>query len=185
MAPWLMHQIRAFSDQMLHPAGPLSAHYSRPLGLTFAFAMRAHSFLRRLVGLLLAVLVLTASVGLTVQRHTCRISGRSRVEIAVPGQLAFRGYTGQLAPARPIAQDNCCDFSSHLHQLSAPALELVAKVLLPVPVFVAWQPAGIAWPVPPRAGALQIAAPRWFAADSSPPARGGRGLLAFACTLVV
>lgn len=147
--------------------------------------MPAHSFPRRLVSLLLALLVLTTSVGLTVQRHTYRISGRSKVELAVLGQVALRGCTGQLAPAQLITQENCCDFSSQLTKLSTPAHELAASVLVPVPMVAAWQPAGITWPVPSQAKALQGDAPRWFAADSSPPARGRRELVAFACTLVV
>ena len=147
--------------------------------------MPRHSRFRRLVSLLLAVLVLTASVGLSVQRHTCRMSGRSKVAVSVPGQLALRGCTGQLAPAKPVAKDNCCDFSSHLHKLSAPAHELAAKVLLPGPLLAVWPAAELDWPVAPSVMALESSAPRWFAADSSPPPRGGRGLLAFVCTLVV
>lgn len=143
------------------------------------------SAFRRLVSLLLAVLVLAASVGLTVQRHTCRLSGRSQVAVAVPGQWALGGCAGQLAPLRPVVKDNCCDFSSHVHKLSASAQELGTNVLIPAPMLAAWLPEAT-WAIAAPA-VLQDAAraPRWFAADSSPPLRGGRELLAFVCALVV
>lgn len=146
--------------------------------------MRPHSLSRRLFSLLLAVLVLTSSVGLTVQRHTCRISGRSKVEVSVPGQLALRGCDGQLAPVAPVAKDNCCDFSKQVHKLSAPAHELAAKVLVHAPLLAMLVPA-ITWPVAIAVVAPKAQEPRWFAADSSPPPLGGRGLLTFVCTLVV
>ncbi len=170
---------------MLHVAGPFFMPLPLPPGRIFAVAMSSRpSLLRRLVSLLLAVLVLTASVGLAVQRLTCRMSGRSQVEVSVPGQLALRGCAGHLAPATPVAKDGCCDFSSHLHKLSAPAHELAAKVLVPAPLLVVLMPA-TAWPVAAHELAPAMRGPRWFAADSSPPPRSGRGLLAFVCTLVV
>lgn len=148
--------------------------------------MPRHSPFRRLVSFVLAVLVLTASVGLTVQRQTCRMSGRSQVAVAVPSQGARPGCAGQRLPARPTVQDDCCDFSSHLHQLSAPAheQELAAHVLGPAPLLAGWLPAAV-WPAGPRLVVLAASGQRWFAADSSPPPWGGRGLLVFACTLVV
>ena len=146
--------------------------------------MKPHSRFRRLVSLLLAVLVLTASVGLTVQRLTCRMSGRTTVALSVTGRAALHGCTGEMAPTTPAAKDNCCDFSSHLHKLSLPAHADVVKVLVPTPEFVAWQPA-LAWPMAPAVVMPAASGPRWFAADSSPPPLGGRGLLAFVCTLVV
>lgn len=170
--------------RILHQSNALFVRPPLLPGLTFALAMRSHSLFRRLVSLLLAVLVLTSTVGLTVQRHTCRISGRSKVEVSVPGQLALRGCVGQLAPATSVAKDNCCDFSSHLHKLSAPAHELAAKVLVPAPLLAVLVPE-MTWPVAPAAVAQGTEGPRWFAADSSPPPRGGRTLLAFVCRLVV
>jgi hypothetical protein len=146
--------------------------------------MAPHSLFRRFVSLLLAVLVLTATVGLTVQRHTCRISGRTKVSVAVPGQAAAAGCN-MLAPLRPVVKDNCCDFSSHVHKLSAPAHELAGKVLVPVPALTAWVPEALCWPVRAAGELPEAAAPRWFAADSSPPPRSGRALLVFVCTLVV
>jgi len=137
----------------------------------------------RLLSLLLAALVLTASVGLTVQRHTCRISGRSKVSVGLPGAgQVLAGCAGEL-PTR--AKSGCCDFSKHHHKLSAAAHDVVsAKVLLP-PLLAAWLPE-LVWPRPAQAAALPgVAAERWFAADSSPPPLGGRALLTWACTLVV
>ena len=146
--------------------------------------MARYSLTRRLVSLLLAVLVLTASVGLTVQRLTCRMSGRTVVSLMVAAVPAPRGCTGPGTAAQLKSDDHCCDFSSHSHKLSAPAHELAAKVLVPVPVLVAWVPA-LAWHTAAMATVIETSSPRWFAADSSPPPRGGRGLLAFDCALVV
>ncbi|MGY3090332.1 hypothetical protein ACVWYF_003387 [Hymenobacter sp. UYAg731] len=145
--------------------------------------MRPHSLSHRLVSVLLAVLVLITSVGLTVQRLTCRMSGQSTVAVSVAGRAELRGCLGELAPTK--ARDGCCDFSKHEHKLSSPAHELAAKVLVPVPALLLAAPA-LGWPVAPGAGgALAGAGPRWFAADASPPPLGGRALLAFACTLEV
>ena len=146
--------------------------------------MARYSLLRRVVSLLLSVLVLTSSVGLTVQRLTCRMSGRSVVSVAVAVQPAPRGCTGPIFAAQVKANDQCCDFSSHLHKLSAPAHELAAKVLVPVPMLAAWVPA-LAWREVAAMPLFETGSPRLFAADSSPPPLGGRGLLAFVCTLVV
>ena len=155
------------------------------MGCTFAFVMTPHSLFRRLVSLMLAVLVLAASVGLTVQRHTCRMTGQSKVDVSVAGHLDLRGCGGQLAPAAPVVKDNCCDFSSHLHKLSAPGHELANKILVPQPALLAvWMPAPM-WSAPTTEATPGLAGPEWFATDSSPPARGGRGLLAFVCKLVV
>ena len=139
--------------------------------------MRTHSRFRRFVSLLLAVLVLTASVGLTVQRLTCRMSGRSTVTVAVAGAAGAdpAGCPGASAPTTLAAEGTCCDFSKQLHKLSVPAAELAAKTLPPAPLLVALAATALHWP----------AAPTAFAADTSPPPRGGRTLLAFACTLVV
>ena len=142
------------------------------------------SLVRRFVSLMLAVLVLTTSVGLTVQRLTCRMSGRSTVALSVAGRADLRGCIADMTPAAPLAKDNCCDFSKQLHKLSTPAHELAVKVLVPAPML-ALVPRGVAWPQPALVALAPANAPRWFAADSSPPPRGGRGLLAFVCTLVV
>ena len=136
------------------------------------------SFSHRLLSLLLAALVLTASVGLTVRRHTCRISGRSTAHLLLPG-LAGAAGCGPAA-AVPELRDGCCDVAAQEHKLSSPAgPALLAKVLVPTPLLLALPP-----PVMPRwpaaAGAEATAAAlgvRWFAADSSPPASGRAVLL--------
>ncbi|MBF9222440.1 hypothetical protein [Hymenobacter ruricola] len=142
------------------------------------------SRLRRCFCLLLAVLVLITSVGLTVQRLTCRMSGRSTVAVSVAGPADLRGCTGEAAPATPTAKDNCCDFSKQLHKLSAPAHELAAKILVPAPLLAVPVPVST-WAAPVERPSLRASAPRWFAADASPPPKGGRGLLVLVCKLVV
>ena len=147
--------------------------------------MRPHSLFRRLVSVLLAVLVLITSVGLTVQRLTCRMSGQSTVAVSVAGRAELRGCMGELAPTTPKAKDGCCDFSKHEHKLTSPAHDLAAKILVPVPALLMTAPL-LSWPLTPVAGAcLAEVGPRWFAADASPPPLGGRALLAFVCTLEV
>ena len=170
--------------RMMHRPAPFFIPPLPPVGLIFVVIMPLHSPFRRFVSLWLAVLVLTASVGLTVQRLTCRMSGRSTVQLAVPGQAALHGCGGQLAPTQPEAKDNCCDFSSHVHKLTAPAHELAAKVLLPGPLLAVWLPAP-GWRVARPAAGLAMQAPRWFAADASPPPLGGRELLARVGALIV
>ena len=155
-----------------------------PQGRTFTIVMFHYSLFRRLVSLLLAVLVVTVSVGFTVQRSTCRMSGRSTVEVLLAGQTAQRGCGGQPVLARPFLKDNCCDYSSHLHKLSAPAHELAAKVLVLSPLLAIFTVA-VAGPFVMAEDASMMGAPRWFAADSLFPPRAGRRLLAFICTLVV
>jgi hypothetical protein len=142
------------------------------------------SLFRRFISLVLAVLVLTASVGVSVQRHTCRMSGRSQVALSVAGPTVPGGCIGLQAPARPVAKDNCCDVSSHLHKLSTPAHELVAKVVVPAPLLAVLAPTPT-WPMPLLVAVPATSEARWIAADSSPPPRAGRALLAFVCTLVV
>ena len=143
--------------------------------------MRPHSLFRRFVSVLLAVLVLITSVGLTVQRLTCRMSGQSTVAVSVAGRAELHGCMGELAPATPKFQDGCCDFSKKEHKLNSPAHELAAKILMPVPSMTVILPT-LGWPVPTIAAVSRVASgSRWFAADTSPPPLGGRALLAFAC----
>ena len=147
--------------------------------------MRPHSLFRRLVSIVLAVLVLITSVGLTVQRLTCRMSGTSTVAVSVAGHTELRGCMGELAPTTPKASDGCCDFSKHEHKLTSPVHELAAKILVPVPALLAVVPS-LNWPVSTGTNvSLATTGPRWFAADASPPPLGGRALLAFVCTLEV
>jgi hypothetical protein len=146
--------------------------------------MRPHSQFRRLVSLLLALLVLITSVGLTVQRLTCRMSGRSTVALSVAGRADLRGCTGELAPTTPAAKDNCCDFSKQVHKLTLPTHEQASKILVP-PSLLAVEMPGLSWPKRAAVAEPKDGGPRWFAADSSPPPLSGRELLAFVCTLVV
>ena len=136
----------------------------------------------RLLSLLLAGLVLAASVGLTVQRHTCRISGRSTTRLALPGMGAADGCT----LAAPQVRDGCCDVAAQVHKLSSKAGHVqLAKVLVPTPLLLALPPVAQRWA--PVAGARATAGARgvrWFAADSSPPA-SGRAVLLRGSKLVV
>ena len=171
--------------KILHLAKPDSIPRITCAGPYLCTTMHPHSLSRRLVSVLLAVLVLITSVGLTVQRLTCRMSGQSTVAVSVAGRADLRGCMGELAPATPKASDGCCDFSKHEHKLSSPAHELAAKILVPVPTLLVALPL-LGWPVTPADEASPASAgPRWFAADASPPPLGGRALLAFACMLEV
>ncbi|SFP99662.1 HYC_CC_PP family protein [Hymenobacter arizonensis] len=146
--------------------------------------MQTHSLFRRFVSLLLATLVLIASVGLTVQRQTCRMSGSSQVAVSVTGQAALSGCAATDASVSVVAEDDdCCDFSTHLHKVPMPAHALAGKVLLPAPLLAVWEPA-TGWLPQAPAVAVQFGTCSWFAADSSPPL-AGRALLAFCCKLVV
>ena len=147
-----------------------------------------HSFSHRLLSLLLAGLVLTASVGLTVGRHSCRVSGQSWTHLTLPGLSAADGCAPALeVSALPELSDDCCDVAARLHKLSSPSPKpALAKVLVPAPLLLALPPAALVWPsfgtelVP--AGAQGV---RWFAADSSPPAPSGRAVLLQGSKLVV
>lgn len=157
------------------------------MGRTFVVVMRphSHSLFRRLVSLLLAALVLITSVGLTVQRLTCRMSGQSSVAVSMSGRAELHGCMGELAPATPKAVDGCCDFSKQEHRLSSPVHELAAKILMPVPAMSVVVPL-LNWPaLTADAVSLADAGPGWFAADASPPPLGGRALLTFVCNLEV
>jgi hypothetical protein len=152
----------------------------------------------RLLSALLALLVLATSVGLTAERHRCRISGRSTVLLSLPG-LAHSDDTaptqGKLGNScgnqRSISAkrrtSGCCDISHSQHKLSAqgtvsfvkwlPTAPVLSPALLPAPIWTGL-PAGA-----PLAAAVAIGT----AANSSPPGvpKAGRILLTFVCTLVV
>ena len=93
--------------------------------------------------ILLALLVLATSVGLTAERHRCRISGRSTVALVLPGGLGHAD--ADAAPAKPGRAcekraarqkgrtDGCCDISHVLHKLDAKQLAGAAVKLLPTP----------------------------------------------------
>lgn len=139
--------------------------------------------------MLLALLVLTASVGLTVLRHTCRESGHMSADVIFSTP---RHGCPAPATAEPVAEHShssqikgaCCDFSAHLHKLEVPSPELAWVKLLPSPLLApVWLP-DTNWPTVPLAAHVAQAA-AWHAADSSPPARAGRVLLTFISVLVV
>lgn len=153
----------------------------------------------RLLSALLALLVLATSVGLTAERHRCRISGRSTVALVLPGALG--PASADKAPAKPgracgrqrpaLTQrrpDGCCDISHVLHKLDAkqpagtpakllPAPPSLPPTLLPAP----------AWASPGAAVLLAASVVVGTAGGPSPPGapRAGRVLLAFIGTLVV
>ncbi|WBA42243.1 hypothetical protein [Hymenobacter canadensis] len=139
----------------------------------------------RLFSALLALLVLTASVGMAVLQHTCRQSGY-RTTAVVFSTPKHRCPAPQ-ADARHATQTQltgaCCDFQAHLHKLDVPAPELAWAKLLPPPLVADWLPAPTWLTLPPAPLVARAAA--WHAADSSPPARAGRQLLVFIHVLVV
>jgi hypothetical protein len=147
----------------------------------------------RLLSAFLALLVLATSVGLTAERHRCRISGRSTVALSLPGLTPKEDAAPISQKGRPCGKrrnDGCCDVSHLQHKLNAqtPAAsltkwlptppQLLPPALLPEPVWPGLLSAG-AYPVP--------AVAMGYAANSSPPGkcRAGRVLLTFVCTLVV
>ncbi|KAA9339104.1 hypothetical protein F0P96_00255 [Hymenobacter busanensis] len=152
--------------------------------------MKKHSLVFRLFSLWLALLVLTSSVGLTVQQHTCHISGQTQRAVVLtprhscaPPKAAAPGCKPAAVAARSTAvQDGCCAFSVQQHKMDAFGSVLLAKV--PVPALVAVLPKA-AWA--PVATAAVCGSPQavFYATDASPPPLAGRALLAFVCTLVV
>ncbi|MEJ7665040.1 MAG: hypothetical protein WKG07_38740 [Hymenobacter sp.] len=64
----------------MHPYPPGQSY------LCPAMSRRPYPTRHRLLSTLLALLVLATSVGLTAERHRCRISGRSTVALSLPGR---------------------------------------------------------------------------------------------------
>ncbi|HEX8425674.1 HYC_CC_PP family protein [Hymenobacter sp.] len=145
-------------------------------------------FFHRLFSALLALLVLTASVGMTVQQHVCHLSGNrtTSVVFTTPQHRcpAPKSETKHYGPAgQAQLKAGCCDFSAHLHKLDALTPEMVWAKLLPSPFVATGWPA-LTWPsLPPTL--LVAQADAWHAADSSPPLRAGRVLLSFIGVLVI
>ncbi|WP_324671606.1 hypothetical protein [Hymenobacter sp. GOD-10R] len=140
----------------------------------------------RLFSGFLALLVLTASVGLTVLRHTCTQSGHTST--AVIFSTPHHGCPSVKPAPEPHSasahlKGTCCDFKANFHKLDASSSD-VSWVKSLVPEFVAaWLPMH-GWPTAPTAPQVAQAV-TWHASDSSPPPRAGRALLTFVCTLVV
>ncbi|WP_157807265.1 HYC_CC_PP family protein [Hymenobacter chitinivorans] len=142
--------------------------------------------LHRLFSGFMALLVLLTSVGLTVQSHTCRSSGRSTAAIVFSAPehkcppaaaVASRLLDHQLAGKAQLKK-SCCEFGAHFHKLDAAATGHT-KVLLPTAVL-AWLP--ISYSSIFCAGPSLTQATPWHASDSSPPLRAGRALLTFVCS---
>ena len=147
----------------------------------------------RLLSAFFALLVLATSVGLTAERHRCRISGRSTIALSLPGFTHQDDAAPATQKGRPCGKrrnNGCCDVSHLQHKLNAqtPAAgltkwlptppQLLPPALLPEPV----------WPgLLATAACLAPAVVAGYAANSSPPGqcRAGRVLLTFVCTLVV
>ena len=142
----------------------------------------------RLLSALLALLVLATSVGLTAERHRCRISGRSTVTLSLPGLAHHDDDAGKTSrPCGKRRTSGCCDISHSQHKLSAqgtvsfakwlPAAPTLSPALLPAPTW-AGLPSGA-----PLAAAVAVGT----AANSSPSGapRSGRVLLTLVCKLVV
>ncbi|WP_426490898.1 hypothetical protein [Hymenobacter sp. 102] len=143
--------------------------------------------LHRLFSFWLALLILTSSVGLTVQQHTCRQSGRhtaavifSPIRHGCPPPRAIQHNSHQTSKAQ--LPKSCCEFGAHFHKLDAPSAEL-CWLTYPLPTVLPQWPASPVWPI---VAAAPVGAPQgWHASDSSPPLRAGRQLLTFVGVLVV
>ncbi|MCA8829324.1 HYC_CC_PP family protein [Hymenobacter pini] len=143
--------------------------------------------LHRLFSFWLALLVLTSSVGLTVQQHTCRQSGRHTAAVVFsparhgcPPPQAAQHASHQTGKAQFTKA--CCEFGAHFHKLDVPSAHL-AWVKAPLPTLLPQWPTSPVWLVVEVTPAL---APQgWHASDSSPPLRAGRQLLTFVGVLVV
>ncbi|WP_460612518.1 HYC_CC_PP family protein [Hymenobacter seoulensis] len=141
--------------------------------------------LHRLFSFWLALLVLTSSVGLTVQQHVCRQSGKhtatvifSPAEHGCPASVATDHATNNAQIKKA-----CCEFGAHFHKLDTPSAKL-SWVKAPVPVLAPLTDATTSWPTLPPVPLL-VAAARWYASDTSPPPLAGRDLLTFVGVLIV
>ena len=167
----------ALPQPVLHTPRRSAPHY--------LCSMRPHLLSHRLTSFALALLVLAASVGLPVQRRTCRLSGRSTTRIgwgqALPG-----------APGRPVKghqaslERSCYAYNFQLHQLRTDASAPDAAKLLPA--------APGPWALPPAKqpawgpavpGVATLAPTRWTTGLAPPPRAGGRALLRRIGVLVV
>lgn len=150
------------------------------------FATVKRPLLHRFLSGFMALLVLTTSVGLTVQSHTCRSSGRRSAAIIfrAPQHKCPPNYSPVAAshrlPGKAELKKACCEFGAHFHKLEAASHNPDQAKLLTPPVLLAWLPVSD-WGLfqPARLG---TPAASWPASNSSPPLRAGRILLAFVCT---
>ena len=144
-------------------------------------AMHPVPLSHRFLSLALALLVLVASIGLPVQRRTCRVSGRSTAHIAwslVNPASVLRGSSSQPQQIQHRLESSCYAYSLHLHQLSAPAYASVATKLLPAPPVWLALPAAAHFPTPARQNLTAVAFRSSGLTSKAPPPRpGGRTLL--------
>lgn len=153
--------------------------------------MRPYPLPHRLLSLTLALLVLAASVGLPVQRRTCRLSGRSTARIAwhvAPhGPLEGGAESGPAAKRMPARlAGSCYAYYFQLHQLSVPAHEAAPTLKLPAaPHWLALPAATLSHSLPPLC-LVKRAALAVGMGPAAPPSRpGGRRLLARIGVLLV
>lgn len=153
---------------------------------TFAFLMRPYPLPHRLLSLTLALLVLVASVGLPVQRRTCRLSGRRTVHIG--WHTALNGTSPRGATKSPTTRlaGSCYAYSFQLHQLPAGSPTTTTAKLLPAgPGLLALPPVGqLRFASGPR-WAATIPTPRGLGEPAPPPRLGGRRLLVRIGLLIV
>jgi len=147
----------------------------------------------RLLSALLALLVLATSVGLTAERHRCRISGRSTISLQLPGLASHaEADAPPVKPGRPCNKrraSGCCDISHFQHKLNTQTPAASLPKWLPSPPQVgppAWLPAPV-WSSPELAAPLAASVAMGTATNSSSPGalRAGRVLLTLVCKLVV
>jgi len=142
----------------------------------------------RLLSALLALLVLATSVGLTAERHRCRISGRSTVTLSLPGLAHHDDDAGKTSrPCGKCRISSCCDISHSQHKLSAQGTVNFTKWLPAAPALSPALLPALAWAGLPSGAPLAAAVAVGTAANSSPPGapRAGRVLLTLVCKLVV
>ena len=142
----------------------------------------------RLLSALLALLVLATSVGLTAERHRCRISGRSTVTLSLPGLAHHDDEVGKTSrPCGKRRTSGCCDISHSQHKLSAQGTVSFTKWLPAAPTLSPALLPASTWAGLPSGAPLAAAVAVGTAANSSPPGvpRAGRVLLALVCKLVV
>ena len=144
----------------------------------------------RLLSAWLALLVLATSVGLTAERHRCRLSGRSTVVLSLPGFTPKQDTAPAGRPCGKRRASGCCDVSHAQHKLNAqtPAASLAKWQPAPPPALPPILPPALPWAgVTPLASYPVPAVAVGYAANSSPPGqyRAGRVLLTLIHTLVV
>jgi len=152
----------------------------------------------RLLSLALAWLVLATSVGLTSERHRCRVSGRSIVVLSLPGLAGRADAPGSRpdklpkVPTRPCGkrQSGCCDISHGHLKLQAQSAAAGPNIGLPAPPVAlppALLPDSMRWVGLATATYAPLLGGWHGAAGSLPPGppRAGRVLLAFEGKLVV